>query len=100
MRESVMFIPMKLAFSLNKANSHPIVSKILQENPQAFNNSSQKSGDANPLNHDALALSLILYLLYEMTLEKSSYWYPYLMSIQICRSTFHWDKKYLAEMQD
>lgn len=69
----------------------------MMENPQAF---VEVPGDKDPDHLCPGALTLVLFIIFEMTLGKDSYWYPYFMHIQITRVTCHWEKSVIREMQD
>ena len=94
-REAALFVPLKITMTLKKALTHPVLSKIVKENPQAF---SEIPGNCDPDQICPNSMTLILFIIFEMTLGEKSFWYPYLMYIQKCRPTCFWNKDLLKEM--
>lgn len=68
-REAYIYIPLKMVISTGKAIIHPVVGRIIRENKQVFYEEE---------NADWEQMTLCLFIFYEMTLGRKSYWYPYL----------------------
>ena len=68
-REAFLYVPYKMTISAGKAESHPILKKVMDENPKLFTEQDDR---------DYESLTLVLFMIYEITLLKHSYWYPYL----------------------
>lgn len=57
-----------MVMSVGKARAHPELKVIFEENQNILTES----------NEDYKVLTLAIFLIYETTLGKDSYWYPYL----------------------
>ena len=68
-REAFIFVPYKMVISRAKIENHAVLGEIIEKCPQCF---------LQEQNSDSKTLILILGLLYEISLGKESYWYPYL----------------------
>ena len=90
-REAYMYVPFKMLMSIDKAKSHPVVGKIIKENPECFSKSQ---------NQDWEQLTLALFIFYEMTLGKQSYWYPYLRLMPDVEFTSSWSEEEMSAIQD
>ena len=80
-----------MVMSLNKAVSHPVAGKIIAENPDCFSKEE---------NYDYEQLTLALFIFYEMTLGKNSYWYPYLRLMPDVEFTSSWSEQEMIATQD
>ena len=83
-REAYMFVPYKMVISLNKIMQHPVVSKIIQENPECFNKDEF---------YDYQHMILTLFIFHEITLGRWSYWYPYLRLLPDVEITSSWSEE-------
>ena len=90
-REAYLYVPFKMVLSLKKANNHPVINQIMKENPDIF------SKDQYP---DYEQLTLALFIFYEMTLGKKSYWYPYLRLMPDVEFTSSWSNEEMVTTQD
>jgi hypothetical protein len=71
-REAYLYVPYKMLLSVKSTQAHPVLGPIVSAHPEAF--------DRDEVDEwDQMILSLALF--YEMTLGKSSYWYPYMISM-------------------
>ena len=68
-REAFAFCPFKMILSTKKAQTHPIVGKIIEENESVFLEDGR--------NEDWEQQTLAIFMFYEMTLGVKSYWFPY-----------------------
>ena len=57
-----------MIINVKRAENHDVLKGIIKDNPDLFN------AEYNSQGH----ITLTLALMYEMTLGKKSYWYPYL----------------------
>ena len=69
-REAFLFIPYKMIISVNKALDHDVLGPIINNHPEIFDEE-----DSDQYREHFI---LVLALIYEMVLEKDSYWQPYL----------------------
>ena len=90
-REAYMFIPLKMVMSLAKAQQHPVLKPIIAENSECFD--AEENGDYEQL-------TLALFMFYEITLGRRSYWYPYLRLMPDVEFTSSWSQEEMAETQD
>lgn len=81
-REAFMFIPYKMLLSVGKAKNHRVIGKIIRDNPQMFGIEAR----------DWEQMTLTLFLFYEISRGKESYWYPYLMQMPVVQFTCLWTK--------
>ena len=89
--EAYMCVPFKMIMSLEKAYIHPVLKKIIEENQDCFE---------EDFNQDFEQMTLALFIVYEMTLGKESYWYPYLRLMPDVEFTCSWSDKDMEEAQD
>ena len=68
-REAFLFVPVKMLLTVKKAKEHPVLSKVIEDNPDVF--SSEK-------NQDSDHFILVLFLFYETCLGTQSFWFPYI----------------------
>ena len=85
-----MSIPMKMLMSVAKAKAHPVISKIMQENQKVFNEENQEFEQ----------MTLCLFLFYEISRGKDSYWYPYLLQMPTVQFSCMWTHLELRACQD
>ena len=71
-REAYLHVPYKMLLSVKSTVEHPVLGQILEEHPECF---------AEEICDDFEQLTLVLRLIYEISLGRESYWYPYLMSL-------------------
>jgi hypothetical protein len=77
-----------MTMSVNKAKVHPVVGEIIKLNPECF---------AESRNTDWEQFCLAIFIYYEMTLGKKSYWYPYLRLMPDVEFTSAWSEQDLKE---
>lgn len=68
-REVYLYVPYKMLLSVKDTHSHPVLGKIVAAHPRYFSDRGRESWEQ---------LTLALRLVYEITLGKASYWYPYI----------------------
>ena len=90
-REAYMFVPLKMVMSLQKAWEHPVLGKIIDENPEVFM-------EGKHCDYEQMILALFLF--YELTLGRNSYWYPYLRLMPDVEFTSSWSEEELKETHD
>ena len=83
-REAMIFVPYKMIISVNKTLDHEVLGPIVNNHPEIFD---EDNGDQYR-EHFILLLALI----YEMVLEKDSFWDPYLKTLNFCEFPLNWDK--------
>ena len=66
--EAMIMVPYKMVMSVGKARAHPVLKVIFEQNENVLTESDE----------DYKLLALAIFLMYETTLGKDSYWYPYL----------------------
>ena len=87
--EAYICIPVKMIMSVNKAKVHPVLSKIVDDNPQCF---------AAEGSDDWEQLTLVLFMFYELTLGEKSYWLPYLRLMPDVHFISSWTPEELAAL--
>lgn len=80
-RQAFIFVPYKMHITIGKAKTHPVLSKIIEENPEMLSKA----------NTEWELMILVLFLLHETTLGTQSYWFPYLRAMPQVEFTFFWD---------
>ena len=80
-----------MLLSVKSTQSHPVLAEIVQAHPECFEEDTCDDWEQ---------LTLALRLLYEMTLGKKSYWYPYLRLLPDVTFTAKWDEHELEMTQD
>lgn len=90
-REAYLFVPYKMKLSVKNTIEHPILGPIISAHPEAF-----EEEDADEWEQMTLTLALF----YEMMLGKSSYWYPYMISMPEEKFLCKWDPYELEMLQD
>ena len=70
-REAFMYIPTKMILSVTKTQADPVLGPILEQYPEAF-------GQGKDQNEACYCLTLALFIYYQMSKGKQSYWYAYL----------------------
>ena len=83
-REAMIFVPYKMIISVNKTLDHEVLGPIVNNHPEIFD---EDNGDQYREH-----LILLLALIYEMVLEKDSFWDPYLKTLSFCEFPLNWDK--------
>lgn len=78
-----MSIPYKMLMTVDSAQRHPVLGRIIKENPQIF--SEDEKGDWEQL-------TLALYLLYENQLGDKSFWKPYIDLMPETKFFCHWSE--------
>ena len=91
-REAFLYVPYKLVYSLNKVVEHPVLAPVIKAHPDVFH---EEEG-----HHDWEHLTLVLGLIYEMTLGKKSFWYPYLRQMPDVEFSSSWTKEQCLMTQD
>ena len=81
-REAYLYVPYKMMLSVKSTLAHPVLGPIIAAHPEAFQEDAVNEWEQ-------MILSLALF--YEMTLGKSSYWYPYMISMQEGKFLCKWD---------
>lgn len=90
-REAYIFVPYKMLFSVEKVHLNPVLRPILHENGHLFT----KKADT-----DWAQLTLILGLLYEMTIGEKSDFDPFVRQLLQTNLPRKWTKSDLNEIQD
>lgn len=90
-REAFLFVPNKMLFSVEKVSEHEILGPIVEAHPDLFD--IDEEDDAN-------SMVLTLGLIYEITLGKKSYWYPYLRMMPDVAFTSSWRQDEIEMCQD
>ena len=82
--EPMLFIPIKLMMSPPNAYKDPVIGAILEENE-------------DNLQDDLL---LAVFIMYEVSKGKSSFWYPYIRMLPEPETAMRWTDAELRELQD
>ena len=90
-REAYLFVPYKMLMSIEKAQMHPVLGPIIMDHPECF---------LEEENNDWEQLILALFIFYEMTKGRDSYWYPYLRMMPDVVLTSSWSDQDIAVSQD
>jgi hypothetical protein len=90
-REAFISVPYKMIFSVDKAKSHPVLKGIIRQNPGFFSPKHRRDFGQHILT---------LFIFYELTLGKKSYWYPWLRCMPTVHFTCHWDPRVILESGD
>ena len=91
-REAYLFVPYKMMMNVKKANRHPVIGEIIAAHPECF--SEEENTNAGE------QMTLTLFILYEMTLGKQSFWYPYLRTMPDVSFTSSWQEHEIEMAQD
>lgn len=90
-REAFCSVPYKMLMTVDAAQKHPAIGKVISENPELFHE--DEKGDWEQL-------TLVLYLLYENQLGKDSFWKPYLDLMPDVKFFSHWPEDLIMATQD
>ena len=90
-REVYLYVPYKMMLTVKDTQSHPILGEVIQQHPECFEEEE---------NDDWEQLTLALRLLYEMTLGKKGYWYPYLRLMPDVEFTSAWSEDEMEMAED
>ena len=92
-REAYLYVPYKMIMNVHKTSQHEVLGPIIEENPDCFDDYCQTFCDQ---------MILTLRVLYEMTLGKKSYWYPYIRQLDMeeVDLTRRWSEQELEMAQD
>jgi len=71
-REVYLYVPYKMIISVQNTQEHEVLKAVIDAHPEVFNEDEYESWEF---------LILTLRLLYEKTLGKESYWYPYINAL-------------------
>ena len=82
-REVYLYVPYKMLMSVNNTKSHPVLGQVIESHPEVFADEREDSWEQ---------VILALRVLYEMTLGKNSYWYPYLRLMPDVEFTCAWQE--------
>lgn len=80
-REAYLAVPNKMLMSIKRAKKDPILGAILAAHPEAFDEEE---------NEDWEQFTLCMFIFYEMTKGRDSYWYPYLRMMPDVDFTSSW----------
>ena len=90
-REVYLYVPYKMLMSVKSTQDHSVLAEVLKAHPECFGEDDCEDWEQ---------LTLALRLLYEMTLGKKSYWYPYLRLMPDVAFTAAWNDIELEMTQD
>ena len=90
-REAFMSIPYKMLMTVDAAQKHPVIGKIIEENPQLF--SEDEKGDWEQL-------TLSLYLIFEYQKGEDSFWKPYIDLMPDVTFFCHYPEEDIIATQD
>ena len=90
-RESFLSVPYKMLLTCERAQSHPVLQQVIEENPHLFDE--DQKGDAEQL-------ILVLCLLYEYMQGENSFWKPYIDLMPDVKFFCHWPSEIVTEAQD
>jgi len=87
-------VPYKMIMNVHNTSQHEVLGPIIEENPDCFD---EEEGE---ICSDQMILTLRV--LYEMTLGKKSYWYPYIRQLDMeeVDLTRRWTEQELEMAQD
>ena len=88
-REAYIFVPYKMVMNIHHYDDHEILGPIIAKHDNIF-----RKGTS-----DGDHLTMVLVLIYEMSLGPKSYWYPYLRILPDIELTGRWDKATLEMSQ-
>ena len=88
--EAFIFVPYKVLITVKKIQVHEIIGPILSKYPNIFSEGSEDTDEFEQL-------TLTLFLLYQVTLGKDSYWYPYLLTLPDVVLTAFWKTEEIEE---
>jgi len=93
-REAYLYVPYKMIMNVHNTSQHEVLGPIIAENPDCFD---EEEGE---ICSDQMILTLRV--LYEMTLGKKSYWYPYIRQLDMeeVDLTRRWTEQELEMAQD
>lgn len=89
--EAYLSVPHKLLLTFDKAQNHPVLSKVYSENPYLFSLNMRPNSEQ---------LTLVVNLIYEHVLGESSFWKPYLDILPDVTFLCHWPLDILEQAQD
>ena len=81
-REAFLFVPYKMLLSVSKIKDHEVLGPVILDHPELTQEEGREYADN---------IILTLALIYEVTLGKESYWYPYLRQMPDVVVTSLWD---------
>ena len=90
-RESFMSVPFKLSLTFDKAQSHPILSRVFSENQDLFKQDKK---------NNATQLTLMVNMIYERLLGDESFWKTYLDMLPDVKLLCFWPLDILSQAQD
>ena len=71
-REVYLYVPYKIILTVHNTQQHKVLKPIIDAHPEVFSEDEYESWEF---------LTLTLRLLYEKTLGKDSYWFPYINAL-------------------
>lgn len=89
--EVYMAIPYKMIFSTDKVQQHQVLAPVIMRYPNCFDKDTTQEWQH---------LSLTLGILYEISLGKEGYWYPWIRQMLDVETRYSWDDKELEMVQD
>ena len=90
-REAFVSIPYKMLMTVDAAQRHPILGRIIDENSHLFGE--DEKGDWEQL-------TLVIYIIYEYLQGLDSFWKPYLDLMPDVKFFCHWPKEMVDATQD
>ena len=90
-REVYLYIPYKMLISVKQTKEHAVLAAIIDAHPEVFGEEREDSWEQ---------VILALRLIYEFTLGKEGYWYPYLRMMPDVEFTCAWEDFELEMTQD
>ena len=90
-REVYLYVPYKILISVKKTKEHAVLAAIIDAHPEVFGEEREDSWEQ---------VVLALRLIYEFTLGKEGYWYPYLRMMPDVEFTCSWEDFELEMTQD
>ena len=92
-----------MVMSVGKARVHPVLKTVFDENQNILgptkNEEIENEMSIADSKDDYKILSLVIFLIYETSLGKSSYWYPYLLQMPIVEISCIWPSETLKQTQ-
>ena len=90
-REAFLSVPYKMMMTVDGAQRHPVLGRVIAENPQLF--SEDQKGDWEQL-------TLALYLIFEHQLGEESFWKPYIDLMPDVKFFCFWSEPEILATQD
>lgn len=91
-REAFLGVPYKMFMSVKKANADKVLGPLIAAHPEAFTEKFNK-------DHSQQFI-LVLFVYYEMSKGRNSYWYPFLRMMPDVEFTSSWAQADIDMFQD